>query len=209
MSSESLTHHLDALLFSCEQTIKNQQEIKIKSGKNKVRGTLSLYTKKQINPKNSDFARIILYQPLSLKWKDNFIILDIQNESKICEGTVLNPMPLKFQPKRRKIEFLEKLNKDTETMLLALTELKGANGLTESDIKGFVNLSKGKIEKICKELEEKGRIKILSFFPLFIVSERTIDFYCSRAIKIINKFHRKHPPPTRYYKRKTPRETTD
>ena len=193
MSNESLTHHLDALLLSCEQIIKHQQEIKIKSSNNKVRGTLLLYTKKQINPRNSDFARIILYQPLSLKWKNNFIILDIQNESKICEGIVLNPSPFKFQPKRKKLEFLKKLSQDAETMLLALTELKGANGLTESDIKGFVNLDKEKIEKICKELEKKGKIKILAFFPLFMVSERTIDFYCSRAIKIIEKFHKKYP----------------
>ena len=193
MSPEFFTHHLDALLFSCEETIKNQQEIKINFKKDKIRGTLFLYTKKQIKPQDSDFARIVLYQPLILKWKNNFTLLDVQRETKLCDGIVLNPLPLKFKVRRKKVEFLEKLNKNPETMLLTLTELKGINGLTESDIESFANLKRNKIEKIYKELEEKGEIKILSFFPLFIVSERTINFYCSKLIKIINNFHKKFP----------------
>ncbi|MCP2604660.1 SelB C-terminal domain-containing protein [Candidatus Aminicenantes bacterium AH-873-B07] len=193
MNTEFLTHHLDAFLYSCKNTIKNQQEIKIKFANNKIRGTSFLYTKKQIRSEGSDFARIVLYQPLSLKWKDNFTLLDVQKEFKICEGVVLNPLPLKFKVKRKKIEFLEKLNKDIGTTILALTELKGINGLTKSEMENFTGLDKRKLERVCKQLEEKGEIKILSFFPLFVISERTLNFYSSKLIKIINNFHQKTP----------------
>jgi selenocysteine-specific elongation factor len=60
--------------------------------------------------------------------------------------------------------------------------------------------------KLSRQLEEEGKIRILSFSPLSLLSEESFDFLCSRVLSYLSEFHEKHPedlgvPPAKIQKR--------
>jgi selenocysteine-specific elongation factor len=78
-------------------------------------------------------------------------------------------------------------------MLLALIEDKGIKGLGEREILNFSSLSSRSLSHLCQELEEEGKIRILSFRPLFIFSPRSLDFLTEKVVIYLEQYHKNHP----------------
>jgi len=78
-------------------------------------------------------------------------------------------------------------------ILFELVREKGLKGLREREAEERLPLDAAKLAELAGTLEEKGRVRILSFAPLFIVSRESVDFLEQKILPYISQFHRKNP----------------
>ena len=144
------------------------------------------------------FVRIHSHQPLSLKWKDKFEVQVRGNKQLLGEGHVLNPFSEKISRSKikKRISFLKRLQGDEREMLFALVQERGIQGLKEREMINFSSLSKRSLLRLTQELEAEGKIRILSFSPLFLLSQEGLDFLCQKICSFIAQFHNKYPEET-------------
>ncbi|NIM58522.1 MAG: hypothetical protein GTO16_06215 [Candidatus Aminicenantes bacterium] len=160
----------------------------------KVSASFFFYEKVQLE-KQAVHVRVHLRHPLLLKWKDSFKVQGSGKTPLRGEGRVLNPFSEKVTRGKikKKIAFLERLQGDEKEMLLALVQEKGHKGLKERDITQFTSLIKRIIQRLAQELEAEGKIRILTFSPLFLLSQESLDFLCKRILRFLAQFHQSHP----------------
>jgi selenocysteine-specific elongation factor len=162
---------------------------------------------KEIAP-DQHFARIDAGQSLSLRWNEPFKILDRKNGGVVLRGRVLFTFEGEIKPKeiKRRLELLRGLSGNMKEMVLANTRLGGIKGITEKELTEFSSLPRDTILKLSRQLEEEGKIRILSFSPLSLLSQESFDFLCSRVLDYLSEFHKKYPEdfgvsPTKIQKR--------
>jgi len=145
--------------------------------------------------KQAVFVRVNPRHPLLLKWKDRFKVRGSGKTPLLGEGRVLNPFSEKVTRGKieKKIAFLERLRGDEKEMLLALAQEKGLKGLKERDITQFSSLIKRIIQRLAQEFEAEGKIRILTFSPLFLLSQESLDFLCQKILRFLAQFHESHP----------------
>ena len=78
-------------------------------------------------------------------------------------------------------------------MLFALVQEKGLQGLKEREITAFSSLTKRVLQRVAQELEAEGKIRILSFAPLFLFSQDSLDFLCQTILRFLAQFHKRNP----------------
>jgi selenocysteine-specific elongation factor len=140
------------------------------------------------------FVRVLLAGPVDTKWKDPFEVRTAAGET-LGRGTCLYPgapSPDELKPARRKV-LLARLALGEKEMLLALTELGGLKGLKGEELDFFCRLPKSRLESLARALEEEGRVRILAFAPLRLVSQDSLDFLRGRIVSFLTQFHKKHP----------------
>ncbi len=145
--------------------------------------------------KPAPFAYVHPRQPLLLKWKDKFEVHGSGKTPLRGEGLVLNPFSEKISKGKvkKRIAFLEQLQGDEIEMLFALIQEKGLNGLKEKEITAFSSLTKEILHRVAQELETEGKIRILSFAPLFLFSQDSLDFLCQTILRFLAQFHKGNP----------------
>jgi len=159
-----------------------------------ARASLYLYEDIEKREKEAAFVQVHLSQPLPLKWKDSFL-LRTTDTKKICgKGMVLDPFAEKISRKRRKrkLEYLKQLLGGERNMLLALSRSKGIHGLWEKEMIRFGSLPIRKLISLSQDLEAEGQIRILSFSPLFLISQSSFLFLCEEILGYLKRFHEKH-----------------
>jgi selenocysteine-specific elongation factor len=141
------------------------------------------------------FVRVLTHRPLSLKWRDAFDILDAEKMESIGQGMVLNPfLPEKGKFKKEtRINFLRALSGSAADMLAGLCREKGMKGLGEEEVREFSSLGEEQILSLGEKLEEEGKIKIISFSPLFFVSRESFDFLGDKILAFLEQIRQKHP----------------
>jgi len=141
------------------------------------------------------FLRVAARRPLTLKWKDNFAVLDNQKRERLGRGTVLNPGLLEEAKAKKEIDwdFLLALSGDEIDMLVALCGKKGTSGLHEREIMEFCELSEERLLHWGEKLEEEGKVKILSFSPLHLISRESFDHLGEKILTYLEQFHEKQP----------------
>ncbi len=141
------------------------------------------------------FVRINTGQSLSLCWGESFKVLELKNRDVVLQGRVLIPNAgdIKIKGIKRRLELLKGFSGDAKEMVLASTRLGGVKGLTEKEFAEFSSLSRDGLLKISRQLEEEGKLRILSFSPLFLLSQESVDFLCRRILAFLSEFHEKHP----------------
>ena len=141
------------------------------------------------------FMEAIARRPLMLKWKDTLTVLDHQDRVRIGRATVLNPGFRGEEGPKKAVDwdFLLALSGGEGDMLEALCREKGIRGLHERDIHEFCDLSEESLLSLGEKLEEEGRVKILSFSPLFLISRPSFDYLGEKVLAYLEKFHDKHP----------------
>lgn len=77
--------------------------------------------------------------------------------------------------------------------LAALAKAQGLRGLREQDAEIQMPLEPAEFVALAERLEELGRVRILSFRPLFLVSKEALDFLGGKILPYIEAFHGKHP----------------
>ncbi len=141
------------------------------------------------------FVRVYTHQALSLSWKDDFDVKESGKRHILGKGHVLYPSPEKATrtKEKKRIALLEALQGDKKSMLLTLAQDKGIHGLGEKEIRDFSSSSWRSILRLTEELEGEGRIRILSFDPLFLVSQESFNFLCQKIVAFLAHFHEKYP----------------
>lgn len=141
------------------------------------------------------FVRIHTHQLLSLRWKDAFDVLEPGKRRILGKGHVLNPFSEKVtQTKMKKrIAFLQALQGDEKDVLSTLVQEKGIQGLKEEEIQEFSSTSRASLLRLTEELEGEGKVKILSFSPLFLLSPDSLDFLYKKILDFLPRFHQKYP----------------
>jgi selenocysteine-specific elongation factor len=77
--------------------------------------------------------------------------------------------------------------------LAALCREKGFRGLRERDLADLGYLSDEKLQALGEQLEAEGKVKILSFRPLFLISQESFNYLCEKMLAYLGQFHAKHP----------------
>ena len=141
------------------------------------------------------FVRINTGQSLSLCWGESFKVLERKNRAVLLQGRVLIPNSgdIKIKGVKKRLELLKGFSGDAKEMVLASTRLGGVKGLTEKKLTEFSSLSKDRLLEISRQLEEEGKLRILSFSPLFLLSQESVNFLCRRILSLLSEFHEKHP----------------
>lgn len=141
------------------------------------------------------FVRVHSAQPLSLKWKDKFTIQESGKPASEGEGLVLNPFSQKIGGKkvRKRIEFLSELLGNEKEMLLSLTEERGLKGLKQEEMSEFSGLRGWALLKLSQDLEVEGKVRILSFNPLFLLARSSLDFLSQRILAFLAQCHKRLP----------------
>jgi selenocysteine-specific elongation factor len=140
------------------------------------------------------YALVTPERPLEALWMDAFEVLSADGKP-LGRCVVLYPSapsPEDVKPARRK-ELLERLSLGERDMLLALAEVRGIGGLGADDISRFARLGPVQVETLARGLEEEGKVRILSFAPLFLVLQDSLDFLRRRIATYLGQYHKKHP----------------
>ena len=158
--------------------------------------SVSRYKKEENeSPQGQRFVRIHTGRPLTLSWKNSFEISDRKKGKILLKGEILLPFDGEIKPKaiKKRQELLQGLSGDEKTMVLALTQAHGVKGLTEKELAEFSALTKDSLFELSRQLEGERKIRILSFSPLFLLSQDSFDFLCERILAYLSEFHVKHP----------------
>jgi selenocysteine-specific elongation factor len=141
------------------------------------------------------FFRADLRRPLTLKWRDTLTVLGPKDKGRIGRGRVLYPGLMEETAAKADIDwdFLLALSGSEADMLDALCRRKGVRGLHERDIHEFCDLNEESLLTLSEKLEGEGKVKILSFSPLFLISRRSFDHFGEKVLTYLAMFHEKHP----------------
>jgi selenocysteine-specific elongation factor len=161
----------------------------------KVPATLRPFTSGAQEEKGPFFVHVQTRRSLSLKWGDAFEVLDAANMERVGRGVVLNPfLREKGRPSAAAgLEFLRDLSGSDKDMLAALCRKKGIKGLSEEEAHEFSGLSGERIQVLGEELEKAGKVKMISFSPLFCIARESFDFLCARITAFLEQILKNHP----------------
>ena len=144
--------------------------------------------------KRAPFVCVMTDRPVEAKWADPF-------EVRTSSGAVLGrgkclfpgaPSPQELKPSRRKA-LLARLDLGEQDMVLALTEFGGLKGLKGEDLDHFCRLPRSRVEGLARALEEDGKVRILGFAPLRLISQGSLDFLRGRIVSFLVQYHKGHP----------------
>jgi hypothetical protein len=169
-----------------------------------ARASLHWYEDMENREKESAFVQVRLSQSFLLKWRDAFSLRRLDTNKICCKGIVLDPFADKISRKetKRKFKYFKQLLGGEKNMLLALCQSKGIHGLWEKEMVQFASLSIRRLVSFSQELEAEGQIRILSFSPLFLISQSSFLFLCEKILSHLRRFHEKHADMTGVHREK-------
>ncbi|GEM_PF-729067 len=74
----------------------------------------------------------------------------------------------------------------------ALIQAQGLRGLREEEAAVHLPLEAAEMVALAERLEEAGRIRILSFHPLYAIGNAAVDFLAGKIMAYIEAFHTRH-----------------
>ncbi|MFC2167136.1 SelB C-terminal domain-containing protein [Acidobacteriota bacterium] len=161
--------------------------------KEKVPGSFSFY-EMEIPDLKESFIAVSLSKPMAVKWGHSFDILSPRSEKVLGSGKILYPADQKSlgkEAKKRAI-LLPQFRGSKIEMLAVLTREKGIMGLREKEILEFAPITRKTLLPLCEKLEAEGQIRILSFSPLFVLSQVSFEFLCEKITMFIRRHHEIH-----------------
>ena len=161
----------------------------------KIPASLHFYQQAQKKEPGPWLARVQLHQPLSLKWNDDFEVQESGRNVILGKGHVLNLDSDKVTRTKikKRVAFLESLQGEERDMILGLARKKGMQGIREKEIHDFSSLAQESLLSLAQLLEEEGKVRILSFTPLFLVAQESLNFLFQKIMVFLERFHRKSP----------------
>ncbi|MGD2294606.1 MAG: SelB C-terminal domain-containing protein [Candidatus Aminicenantes bacterium] len=147
----------------------------------------------------SSHQRVFVYvaasKPVSVRWGDVFRVQGPGSKVEWGKGRVLNPNARKSPGKgaKNKVAFLRQLLGDEKDLISVLAQKKGVKGLKEKEALNFAPLSKETLLALSLKLESEDQIRILSFSPLFLISQASFEFLCRKILSFLSRYHKTHP----------------
>ncbi len=189
------TSEFDAVVDFFPKGVKRSIDAMVIFEEAKTSASISYYEQSRVPQQEKFFVRILTGKPIRVRWGDGFRVREPRRKNFLGEGRVLNPHSEKARGKKvkKKTEFLSRLLGDERDMLGALVLKKGTKGLREKEAREFSGLSRAKLLSLSKGLEASGKLRILSFTPLFLVSKQSFDYLCQKILAYLSSYHEKHP----------------
>ncbi len=162
--------------------------------KEKVPGSLSFY-ETSFSDFEKPFIAVSLSNPRIVKWGLSFDVQSPGSKKVLGSGKVLYPgaqKPIGKESKKR-IRLLLQLTGNKLDMLDVLTREKGIMGLREKEILEFAPVTRKTLLPLSQKLEAAGQIRILSFSPLFLLSQVSFEFLKEKITAFIKRHHETHP----------------
>ena len=162
--------------------------------KEKVPGSFFFY--ETVIPGLKDpFISVSLSKPVTVKWSYSFDVLSPGSEKVLGSGKVLYPADQKPMGKdaKKRVNLFPQLRGDKIEMLAVLARDKGIMGLREKEILEFAPFTRKTLLPLCQKLEAEGQIRILSFSPLFLLSQTSFEFLKEKITLFIRRYHETHP----------------
>lgn len=144
--------------------------------------------------KTAPFVRVLTAGPVEVKWGDPFEVRGAGGGT-LGRGTCLfpdSPSTDELRLSKRK-GLLQRFALGEKDMILGLAEFGGVKGLRGDDLDRFNRLAKSRVEMLVRALEEEGKVRILAFSPLFLISQDSLDFLRGRILGYLGQYHKKHP----------------
>lgn len=185
------TQSFDAVIVLQASSVQSGRRAEVIVDKSKTKAEIKFY--KVNDALGNPYVSIFLDKAVNLFWQDKFEVQGINGE-KIGQGVCLNPgrsWPAKAKPARIKA-WLDRLNQGPEEMIYVLVEMAGLNGLQEAELDDFARLSKPAKEKWARYLEETGKVRILTFMPLNMVSRNSLEFMKDKIVAFLRRYHHFH-----------------
>ena len=144
--------------------------------------------------KRAPFVRVLADRPVEVKWADPFEVRTVQGDV-LGRGKCLFPGAPSSQELRlaRRKALLARLAFEEKDMILALAEFGGLKGLMGEDLDDFCRLSRSRVETLARALEEEGKVRILGFSPVRLISQASLDLLRGRIVSFLIQYHKKHP----------------
>ena len=144
--------------------------------------------------KEAPFVRVVAAGSVDVKWGDPFEVRKAAGEILGCGKCLYPGAPSPDEIKlSKRMALLARLALGEKDMLLALAELGGLKGRKGEDLASFCRLPKSRVEALARALEEEGKVRILVFTPLHLVSQDSLDFLRGRVVSFLTQYHKKHP----------------
>jgi selenocysteine-specific elongation factor len=179
--------------FPPRGTVGKGERVIVALGGERAKATLTPLSA-ETEPPGSSFVHIAADLPSPVMWKDEFEILEPGGKR---AGTGLALHPAAPEPKTRaddhRLALLRRLRGDAGEMLLALAEERGIHGLREEDLAAVARVPAKTLEPLVRELETDGRIRILSFAPLFFVTRSALGYLEERVLDFVGQYHERTP----------------
>jgi len=189
------TNLFDAAVYFPPPSGKQSIEAFLRIQRKNIPATIHFYEEEQRNEENQTFVRIQLSRHLSLYWKDSFEVIAPKGKGVLGEGFVLAPLAEKSDKKmlKKRTVFLQELLGSPKEMLYVLVRKEGIKGLKEIDIIHFSSFSRETILSLSQELEAEKKVRIISFSPLWLLSQEGLAFLSERLVAFLSSYHDKHP----------------
>lgn len=189
------TNCFDAAVDFLPAGERRQMDAVLRAGGERTSASFHFYEPLPKDKPGPHLVRIHTHRPLLLGWGDAFDVLGSGRSRILGKGRVLNLFSEKVtQTKiKKRIDFLKALQKDRKSAVSALAQDKGIRGLREEEIRDFFPSGEKTLLRLVQELEEEGKIWILSFDPLFLLSQEGFIFLCGKITEFLSRFHQKYP----------------
>jgi selenocysteine-specific elongation factor len=148
-----------------------------------------------IQPGGNAIVQLRLEQQMSALPGDRFIIRSYSPQVTIGGGVIIDPLPEKHRI--RDVVALERLQQleaaDFSERLAVLTEMAGAQGISESEIAARTGATDEEIATTTRTLIESGRVLDVTLAPLVLISAETYRALASRVTEMLAEHHRREP----------------
>lgn len=173
---------------------KNTLDVLLLAQGKKISASFHFYERFQKEKQDLFFIRVHTGLPLALRWKDNFEVQGPGKRRILGKGYVLNTFSEKISQEKikKRVSFLKYLLGDEKKMLFGLVKEKGLQGLREREIMDFSYLTRKKLLNLTQQLETEGEVRILSFTPLLLLSQESLEFLSKKILFLLSFFHQKH-----------------
>jgi len=188
------TSFFDAVIDIVLPKKAHAQEATFVLKKEKVPGSFSFY-ETVIPDLKEPFVAVSLSKPVPVKWGQNFDVLSPGSGKMLGSGKVLYPDAQKPTGKeaKKRTKLLPQLLKNKIEMIAVLAREKGIVGLREKEVLEFAPITRKTLLPLSQKLESEGKIRILSFSPLFLLSQASFEFLKEKITMFIRRYHETHP----------------
>jgi selenocysteine-specific elongation factor len=133
--------------------------------------------------------------PLEVRWGDRLSAQVLPYTEPGYDFLIIYPEAekLKKLKEEKLIPLLDRFSTSVETMLLALADGAGIRGLREEAILAFGRLKPSELRKSALNLEKEGRVHILEFSPLSLLSQSSFDYLTRKILGYLQSYHQRRP----------------
>lgn len=134
-----------------------------------------------------------LNRPSEVFWGQRFRVTRGSDGLVLAHGRIIDPSPETEKKDWAAAPWLRMLAGQRQEMLLALGRRLGIRGVREKDVSEFSGLDSATLLSLLEAMELKKQARILSFRPLFFISQESLDFLVNQVEAFLKRYHQKHP----------------